>query len=259
MTLIAYPFRPVPGDPEDVTQIMMDFDAVTAVVNGDITDVNIKPGSLTGASINPSQTPLVPTGAIFPFAGATPPGGYLLCDGASVAVSSYAALHAIIGYAYGGSGGQFNLPNFKGRIPVGQDAAQARFDVLGEAGGEADVALNNVNQMPNHSHGGNSGWQSHNHSHSGSTDTQGWHDHAPQQVGLFNVGTGGTAALGSGGTIRYLTSTTSDRTTNEGGHSHNFGTSTESQGHYHGINPEGGGQPHNNLQPYQVVNYIIKT
>lgn len=57
----------------------------------------------------------VPTGAIMDFAGGTPPDGWAACDGASVAVASYPALFVQIGYAWGGSGANFNLPNLINR------------------------------------------------------------------------------------------------------------------------------------------------
>lgn len=43
--------------------------------------------------------------------GSTAPKGWLLCNGASVSTTTYAALFAKIAYAFGGSGGSFTLPN----------------------------------------------------------------------------------------------------------------------------------------------------
>jgi microcystin-dependent protein len=43
----------------------------------------------------------------------------LLCNGASVSTTTYADLFAVIGYSYGGSGANFNLPNFQSYFPVG--------------------------------------------------------------------------------------------------------------------------------------------
>nr|DAI21230.1 MAG TPA: tail collar fiber protein [Caudoviricetes sp.]DAS87754.1 MAG TPA: tail collar fiber protein [Caudoviricetes sp.]DAT20125.1 MAG TPA: tail collar fiber protein [Caudoviricetes sp.] len=40
------------------------------------------------------------------------PAGYLLCDGRSLKKSEYTELFAVIGYTYGGSGENFNIPNF---------------------------------------------------------------------------------------------------------------------------------------------------
>jgi hypothetical protein len=41
MTQVVLPHRPVTGDPEDVSEIMADLDAILAVVNGDLKDDNI--------------------------------------------------------------------------------------------------------------------------------------------------------------------------------------------------------------------------
>jgi len=59
------------------------------------------------------------TGEIKTYAGSAAPAGYLLCNGASVSTTTYAALFAVIDYDYGGSGGSFNLPDLVGRAPMG--------------------------------------------------------------------------------------------------------------------------------------------
>jgi len=41
MTQVVLPYRPVAGDPEDVSQIMADFDAILTVLNGDVRNDNI--------------------------------------------------------------------------------------------------------------------------------------------------------------------------------------------------------------------------
>lgn len=62
-----------------------------------------------------------PVGTVEMFAGATTPMGYLFCKGQSLSTTSYAALFAVIGYRYGGSGNNFNLPDFRGVFPRGFD------------------------------------------------------------------------------------------------------------------------------------------
>lgn len=78
-----------------------------------------------------------PIGTITPFAGTTPPSDYLLCDGTAVSRTTYSDLFAVIGTTYGSGDGSttFNLPNLKGRVPVGLDGTQTEFDTLGETGG----------------------------------------------------------------------------------------------------------------------------
>jgi microcystin-dependent protein len=63
----------------------------------------------------------VPTGTILPFTGTTVPTGYLLCDGSSVSQATYAALYAVVGNAYGASGGNFNVPDLRARFLRGSD------------------------------------------------------------------------------------------------------------------------------------------
>lgn len=60
-----------------------------------------------------------PLGEIIMYAGSDTPYGWLKCEGQSVPVASYPDLHAAIGYTYGGSGANFNVPNFKARSPIG--------------------------------------------------------------------------------------------------------------------------------------------
>ena len=51
----------------------------------------------------------------------TAPTGYLLCNGALVSRTTYAALFAVVGTTYGAGDGSttFTLPNFKDRMPIG--------------------------------------------------------------------------------------------------------------------------------------------
>ena len=64
----------------------------------------------------------VPVGAVIPFSGSSAPDGWLLCYGQTVSQSTYAALYAVIGSTYGSdSGGNFTLPDLRGRVVAGQD------------------------------------------------------------------------------------------------------------------------------------------
>lgn len=68
---------------------------------------------------------LVPTGSILPYGAATAPSNYLLCDGSEVSRSTYATLFGIVSTNYGVGNGSttFNLPNLKGRFPLGYSAS----------------------------------------------------------------------------------------------------------------------------------------
>jgi len=65
----------------------------------------------------------VPTSAVFCVAVATVPTGYLECNGAAVSRTTYAALFAIVGTAYGAGNGSstFNLPDLRGEFIRGFD------------------------------------------------------------------------------------------------------------------------------------------
>jgi microcystin-dependent protein len=62
-----------------------------------------------------------PAGTVTPYAGSTPPTGYLIADGSAVSRTTYSALFAVIGTTYGAGDGSttFNLPDLRGRDAVG--------------------------------------------------------------------------------------------------------------------------------------------
>lgn len=55
------------------------------------------------------------TGMVSPYAGSTPPAGWLICDGSAISRTTYSALFAVIGTTYGTGDGSttFNIPNGK--------------------------------------------------------------------------------------------------------------------------------------------------
>jgi microcystin-dependent protein len=65
----------------------------------------------------------VPIGCIMPFTGTSVPTGWLLCYGQAISRTTYAALFAVIGISYGpgDSSTTFNLPDLRGRYPLGKD------------------------------------------------------------------------------------------------------------------------------------------
>lgn len=64
---------------------------------------------------------LVPTGVIMPYAGDTPPKGFLLCNGQAVSRTTYVNLFTAIGTKYGEGDGNatFNVPNLIDRFVEG--------------------------------------------------------------------------------------------------------------------------------------------
>lgn len=91
-------------------------------------------------------------GMVAAFAGDTPPAGWLLCDGASLDRNDYPRLFAAIGYVWGGSGDNFNVPDFRYRALVGAGTwtGQPNID-LGDTLGEPDHVLT-VPEIPSHRH-----------------------------------------------------------------------------------------------------------
>ena len=80
-------------------------------------------------------------GTIISFAGSVAPAGYLACPAVQTLVSTttYAALFAAIGYAWGGSGASFGLPFFEnGYVPLPG----------------VGIGVYNAGQVIAHSHGG---------------------------------------------------------------------------------------------------------
>jgi microcystin-dependent protein len=224
---------------------------------------------------------LTPAGVISQFAGSTAPTGYLLCTGQSVSTTTFADLFSVIGYTYGGSGSNFTIPNLQGRIPVGRDAAQTEFDVLGEAGGAKTHTLTTA-EMPSHTHTQNSHnhtQDSHNHTQNSHNHTQNSHNHSQDAHTHPNAGGGYAQVLNftaSGGNSAYMgqgafgaagatwagsfTATNQATTaTNQATTATNQATTATNQATTATNQNTGGGGAHNNLQPYIVVNYIIKT
>lgn len=62
-----------------------------------------------------------PSGSLVAYAGASAPSGWLLADGSAVSRTTYASLYTAIGTAWGVGDGSttFNLPDMRGRVPVG--------------------------------------------------------------------------------------------------------------------------------------------
>jgi len=169
------------------------------------------------------------------YAGSAAPTGYLLCDGAAVSRATYAALFAAIGVTYGaGDGvGTFNVPNLKGRAPVGLDVAQAEFNALAKVGGTKTVTLTEA-QMPTHNHATNTTGSGHTH----------------------EFGFEWTSVTGSTGASERVTDI--QNKTGGGGTNETAVATSTGSAHTHGVTDSGGSGSHNNLQPYQVVNFIIK-
>ena len=65
----------------------------------------------------------LPTGILLPYAGTASPDGWMLCNGQEVSRETYSNLFTVIGDSYGIGDGSttFNLPDLRGRMPMGLD------------------------------------------------------------------------------------------------------------------------------------------
>ncbi|MDB4396179.1 tail fiber protein [bacterium] len=89
-------------------------------------------GNLTWASPAATSTlyfntsSAIPIGTIVPTAsGMSMPGGYLLCNGQTVASTSYPDLYDVIGHQYGGNATNFNLPDYRNSTLYGVESDPA--------------------------------------------------------------------------------------------------------------------------------------
>lgn len=160
-------------------------------------------------------------GQILMFGGNFAPRSWAFCNGQLLSISSNTALFSILGTTYGGDGRTtFGLPDLRGRVPVhAGDGPGLPVVKLGQKGGNASVTLN-VSEIPAHAHGATIEAVS------------------PLPRGGVTVADPANAYNAQGGVYA-------------------MGKNATMAADSVSVGQTGGGQPHDNMQPYQAVNYII--
>ena len=154
-----------------------------------------------------------------------PPKGWAFCNGQLLPINQNQALFSLLGTVYGGNGQtNFALPNLRGRTPIHMGSGHT----LGEAAGATSVTLT-IAQLPSHNH-----------------FMQGRAAQASLAGGDVPASTKsfGQAVAASGATPApvnlYATQPTGL-----------VAMASDS------VSSMGGSQPHNNMMPYLVLNYVI--
>ena len=96
----------------------------------------------------------VPVGSVQAYSSATPPSGWLACDGAAVSRTTYSDLYSVTGDAYGSGDGSttFNVPDLRGRAAIGTGTGTGlTARTLGDSSG-AETHTLTESEMPAHTH-----------------------------------------------------------------------------------------------------------
>jgi microcystin-dependent protein len=174
----------------------------------------------------------IPTGTITPWSQATPPSGFLECDGSAVSRSTYAALFAIISDTYGAGDGSttFNLPDLTDKVAVHKSnnknfastgGANTVTPTGNVAGSTANATLTTA-QLASHAHT------------------------------FQGVGAGA-------GPVSFQVGTAAGNQPEGGANTTTVNSAGSGQGHSHNMSANFAGDANSVLQPYLTLNYIIKT
>lgn len=210
-----------PTEPANVFAGMFWFDTTNNELKfrNEANDGWIVMGKFSGNS-NTSDTP---SGAILQFAGSSAPANWLLCNGALVSRTTYANLFTAIGTTYGAGDGSttFKLPDLRGRVPIGAGQGSGLTNRTLASSSGAETHTLSTSEIPSHSHNGK-------------------------------------VYVGASGSISPVTDNIGNHIWHENsGHTSSSSTSFDLTGVMRSYNTGGGGS-HNNMQPYLVVNHIIK-
>jgi microcystin-dependent protein len=161
------------------------------------------------------------------FAGNFAPRGWAFCGGQLLPIAQYTALFSLVGTIYGGDGRTtFGLPDLRGRVPLGPRTGPGLSPYReGQRGGQENVTLVE-SQIPSHDHTATSAANAVMPAgNSNDAVNNFWADDAGVSSGTYHTGPANAEMNAS------AISTT--------------------------VNNAGGGQNHENRQPYLAMNYII--
>jgi microcystin-dependent protein len=158
-------------------------------------------------------------GEIRMFGGNFAPAGWMTCDGQLLPISEYEILFNVIGTTYGGDGeSTFALPNLSGRAALHMGSNGVSTYTIGESGGVQSVTLS-TNQIPLHTH---------------------------TAIGDANASTTTSGSPSNG----FYGNTTPNNIYSSG--------AVAARIHPMMTLPvQGGSQPHDNMQPYVALTFII--
>jgi microcystin-dependent protein len=193
--------------------------------------------------------PPIPAGVMHQYAGATAPSGYLLCDGSTVSRTTYAALFAVLSTTYGAGNGSttFNLPDLRGRVPIGAGTGTGlNASGTGAPSGTAQTARTRGQWGGEETHlltGAESGTSAHNHT---ASDSGHAHGPYPGYEGYWMEDSQSGAIIAGGSTYKANSLVPSTAT---GYANITVANSTAANA----------SSRHSVVQPFVVTNYIIKT
>ena len=158
-------------------------------------------------------------GEIRMFAGNFAPAGWMTCDGQLIPISENDTLFNLIGTTYGGDGqSTFALPSLAARAPLHMGSNGISSYTIGESGGVSSVTLT-TNQIPSHNHPLNATSSGQQQAPSSSTMPA---DATPANAHVYGPFGAAPTQLAAGT-----------------------------------IGNAGGSQPHDNMQPYLAITFII--
>lgn len=161
-------------------------------------------------------------GEIRLFAGSYAPRDWAFCDGSELRVAENSLLFSVIGNQFGGDGqNTFRLPDMRGRVPMHQGQGTGLTQrPFASNGGNGTVVLD-ATQIPSHNHSANA---------LSATSLSANVTDPTQAYWASTTGFGGKAVYTNTPSVTMNALA---------------------------LQPTGGSQAHNNMQPYVTINYII--